>query len=240
MKKFSISMIVVLSCVFTSFSFTQDNLQNVVQDIITENVVVQNMATQDMATQHVEKIEMNDYYWYLSLLVDLHLEIGRWDSPDNPMFFAVGLINELKYYSNMDVIEYLARSFDIQKTLDSLLSDISILLDQSKAVMNYIENNLLLLKTQKTDCDELKDISDKNFSLALKDLDMKNMDINLRKSLDYDKCSSDNRINYNALNKILWELDFYRTILAHKYDYFYRQRSVIVENYQQILYQLRK
>jgi hypothetical protein len=119
------------------------------------------------------------------------------------MFFAVGLINELKYYSNMDVIEYLARSFDIQKTLDSLLSDISILLDQSKAVMNYIENNLLLLKTQKTDCDELKDISDKNFSLALKDLDMKNMDINLRKSLDYDKCSSDNRINYNALNKIL-------------------------------------
>jgi len=220
MKKFSILIIIFLSYLFISFSFTQDSFYNIVEE--------------------VEKIEINDYYWSLSLLVDLHLEIARWESSDNPIFFAVELISELKYYSNMDIIDYLWHSFDIQKTLDNLLSDISILLTQSESAKHYIKNNLLLLKTNKTDCDWLKEISDKNFSISLKELDIKNMDINLNKSLEYAKCSSDNRINYNAQDKILWELDFYYTILQHKYDYFSRQRSAIIENYPQILYQLKK
>ena len=87
MKKFSILIIVIVFCVFSSFSFTQEILSNVTQD--------------------VEKIEINDYYWYLSLLVDLHSEIGRWEVSDKQMFFAVGLINDLKYYSNLDIIEYI-------------------------------------------------------------------------------------------------------------------------------------
>jgi hypothetical protein len=69
--------------------------------------------------------------------------------------------------------------------------------------MHYINNNLMLLKAKKTDCDSLKEISDKNFVLALKDLDIQNMEINLNKSLDYANCSSYNRINYNAQDKIL-------------------------------------
>ncbi|MCK9466843.1 MAG: hypothetical protein M0P94_00795 [Candidatus Absconditabacterales bacterium] len=220
MKKFSILIIIFLSYLFISFSFTQDSFYNIVEE--------------------VEKIEINDYYGSLSLLVDLHLEIARGESSDNPIFFAVELISELKYYSNMDIIDYLGHSFDIQKTLDNLLSDISILLTQSESAKHYIKNNLLLLKTNKTDCDGLKEISDKNFSISLKELDIKNMDINLNKSLEYAKCSSDNRINYNAQDKILGELDFYYTILQHKYDYFSRQRSAIIENYPQILYQLKK
>ncbi len=220
MKKFSILIIVIVFCVFSSFSFTQEILSNVTQD--------------------VEKIEINDYYWYLSLLVDLHSEIGRWEVSDKQMFFAVGLINDLKYYSNLDIIEYLWHSFDVQRTLDFLLWNIFEVLTQSEFTMHYINNNLMLLKAKKTDCDSLKDISDKNFVLALKDLDIQNMEINLNKSLDYANCSSYNRINYNAQDKILWELDFYRTVLKHKYDYFYRQKSAIIENYPQILYQLKK
>ncbi|OQB42254.1 MAG: hypothetical protein BWY04_00318 [candidate division CPR1 bacterium ADurb.Bin160] len=42
MKKFSILIIVIVFCVFSSFSFTQEILSNVTQD--------------------VEKIEINDYY----------------------------------------------------------------------------------------------------------------------------------------------------------------------------------
>jgi len=220
MKKFSILIIVIVFCVFSSFSFTQEILSNVTQD--------------------VEKIEINDYYWYLSLLVDLHSEIGRWEVSDKQMFFAVGLINDLKYYSNLDIIEYLWHSFDVQRTLDFLLWNIFEVLTQSEFTMHYINNNLMLLKAKKTDCDSLKDISDKNFVLALKDLDIQNMEINLNRSLDYANCSSYNRINYNAQDKILWELDFYRTVLKHKYDYFYRQKSAIIENYPQILYQLKK
>ena len=220
MKKFSILIIVIVFCVFSSFSFTQEILSNVTQD--------------------VDKIEINDYYWYLSLLVDLHSEIGRWEVSDKQMFFAVGLINDLKYYSNLDIIEYLWHSFDVQRTLDFLLWNIFEVLTQSEFTMHYINNNLMLLKAKKTDCDSLKDISDKNFVLALKDLDIQNMEINLNRSLDYANCSSYNRINYNAQDKILWELDFYRTVLKHKYDYFYRQKSAIIENYPQILYQLKK
>ena len=158
MKKFSILIIVIVFCVFSSFSFTQEILSNVTQD--------------------VEKIEINDYYWYLSLLVDLHSEIGRWEVSDKQMFFAVGLINDLKYYSNLDIIEYLWHSFDVQRTLDFLLWNIFEVLTQSEFTMHYINNNLMLLKAKKTDCDSLKDISDKNFVLALKDLDIQNMEIN--------------------------------------------------------------
>lgn len=55
----------------------------------------------------------------------------------------------MKHYSDMDVIEYLWHSFDIQKTLDYLLSDMSQVLAQSDSAIHYIERNLLSLKTKK-------------------------------------------------------------------------------------------
>jgi len=218
MKKFVISIIIIL-LTRGGFSFTQDDFYDSIPD--------------------TEKIEMSDYYWYLYLLLDLHFEISNDFSFDNPMFFTVGLINIMKHYSDMDVIEYLWHSFDIQKTLDYLLSDMSQVLAQSDSAIHYIERNLLSLKTKKDNCDSLKELSDKEFSLALKDLNLKAMDNNLTKSLEYGQCSSDTRINYNAQDKVLWELKFYYTILNHKYEYFHRQRSNIIENYSNILYQLK-
>ncbi len=216
MKKLYIIITIVLYLVSSFFVFAQENIQE------------------------TKKVEATEYYGYLSLIVDVHLEIGRWEADDKSIFFVVWLLNDMKHYADMDIIEYLWYSFDIRKTLDSLLNDINDILNQSNASITYLKNNLLSLKTKKTECDSLKDVSDKNFYLALKDLDSKSMELNLIKSLDYDKCSSDSRIYYNVQDKMLEELNFYYKILDHKYNYFYWNRFSIIENYPKILYELIK
>jgi hypothetical protein len=96
------------------------------------------------------------------------------------------------------------------------------------------------LKDKKTSCDSLKEISDKNFSLALKDLDSKSMEISLNRSIENQKCSSDARIYYNVQDKILKEIEFYYEILDYKYNYFYGNRFDIIKNYPNIVYNLNK
>lgn len=188
----------------------------------------------------VEKMEISEYYWYLSLLTDAHVEIAMWEVDNKSMFFSISVLSQMKYYSNLDVLDYLWFVFDIRKSFDSLLYEMSAVLEKSEVLISNIKNNLLFLKTKKEDCDLQKTIVDKNFSLALKDLDIKNMEINLNKSLEYDNCSSESRLLYNAQNKILDEFDYYYTILEYKYNYYYSNKFEIVENYPNILYNLKK
>lgn len=216
MKKLFVFVIVVLSLFINNVSFAQEEEFS------------------------ISKSESREYYWYLSLVIDMHLEIGRWEVDKDSVFFAIGLLNDMKHYADMNIIEYLWYSFDIKKTFDNLLYDISDLLNQATASMDYIKKTLLSLQIKKTECDSFKDISDKNFYLAFKDFDTKNMQVNLDESLNHDRCSSESRIYYNIQDKILKELDFYYEILNQKYTYFYSNRFSIIENYQKILYELKK
>lgn len=216
MKKLFILTIVLSSMIFGSFSFANIDI--------------------DQAKQ----IEVTEYYGYLSLIIDTHLEIGRWELDDKSIFLVVWLLSEMKKYADMDIIEYLWYAFDIRKSFDNLLYEMWDVLDRASISVSYIKKILLSLKNKKTECDSMKELVDKNFSLALRDVDGKNMELNLNKSLEYDKCSSDSRIYYNVQNKILEELDFYYKILEHKYNYFYGNRFSIVENYPNILYNLKK
>ena len=120
----------------------------------------------------------------------------------------------------LDIIEYLSYSFDIEKSLSSILFEISDVLDRSSSVRTELKNQLENLEQNKLDCDGSKEASDKNFTLALKDLDSKNMEINLKKSMAYEECSTNARINYNVQTKIIKLLDFYYEVLEKKYSYF--------------------
>ena len=187
----------------------------------------------------VKKIEISSYYGVSSLLINLHLEIGKM-SDDEQVFYGVELLNELKYYADLDVITSLAYTFDLQYSLDKILLDLSNMLDDTVLAKRELENNMLKLKQDKFMCDENKEISDKNFTLALKDFDSKNMKIYLDESLDYDSCAGESRIYYNVQNKILQQVDFYYEILKTKYSYFSSNRDDIIFNYPKILYNLSK
>jgi len=113
-------------------------------------------------------------------------------------------------------------------------------LDEADIVISSIKNNLVSLEQDRLSCDELKDVSDKNFSLALKDLDSKNMELNLNKSLEYERCSGDSRIYYNVQNKILEDIEFYYEFLKNKYTYFLRNKLDIIKNYPEIYYDLKQ
>jgi hypothetical protein len=126
----------------------------------------------------------------------------------------------------------------VEKTLDSALFDISEILDKSLSAKVELEKNLILLEQERLACDENKEVTDKNFSLALKDLDSNGMELNLNKSLDSAKCALDARIYYNAQDKILESLEFYYEVLEKKYSYFYGNRADIIAHYPEILYNL--
>jgi hypothetical protein len=186
-----------------------------------------------------QEMEFTEYYGYISLLVNVHTEIGIWEADDKSIFFSIWLLNEMKTYSDLDIIEYLWYVFDLQESLDSLLFNIDDIINQASIVMTEIENILFSLEQKKIECEWLKEISDKNFYLALKDLDSKNMEINLNKSIENQECVSDSRIYYNVYIKILENLDFYFEILKNKYNYIYSNKFNIIENYPNIFYNLK-
>ncbi len=192
----------------------------------------------DTQNNIVRNIEISDYYGVTSLLVNLHLELGRWVVSEDGIFYTVDLLNQMKYYSDLDIIEYLRYAFDLQKSLDTVIFEISDILDDAMSVMVSLEGNLNLLEQKRLDCDASKEISDKNFGLALKDLDSKNMESNFKKSLEYEKCAGDARIYYNVQEKIWKQIEFYYEFLDQKYTYFHGNREEIINNYPEILYNL--
>ncbi len=188
----------------------------------------------------VKRIEISDYYGMTSLLVNLHLELGRWVADEEWIFYVVDLLNQMKYYAGLDIIDYLWYSFDVEKSLDSVLFDISDMLQKSLSARVELEKNLTVLEQNRLACDEDKEVTDKNFSMALKDLDSKWMELNLDKSLEFANCALDARIYFNAQDKILDQLDFYYEVLEKKYSYFHGNRADIISHYPEILYNLSK
>lgn len=187
----------------------------------------------------IKKIEISNYYGVSSLLIDLHLEVGKMSS-DEQIFYGMDLLNDMKYYADLDIISSLAYSFDLQYSLDQLLLSMSDLLNNAGFAKTELENNMIKLKQDKLDCDERKEISDKNFTLALRDFDSQNMKKYLDDSLEYDLCAGESRIYYNVENKIYQQVDFYYEILKNKYTYYSSNRDDIIFNYPKILYNLSK
>ena len=97
--------------------------------------------------------------------------------------------------------------------------------------ITYIDNQKTFLVQRKDSCDNKKSITDKNFFLALKDLDWVNMERNLISSIESENCSVEARITYNAYDKMRSQVKYYYDILAKKYDYFYSNKYEILQSF---------
>ena len=97
--------------------------------------------------------------------------------------------------------------------------------------MVYLDSKKSSFVQAKDSCDATKSVVDKNFALALKDVDWLNMEKYLSASIDSEKCSVESRIKYNAYDKIKSQVKYYYDILVKKYDYFFGNKYDIIQSF---------
>ena len=177
----------------------------------------------------VTDMELLKYYGVVPLLLNIHMEIWMWESDNQVMNSYSSLLQNMKYYADVDVIQYLKKSINPESSLNNILNKIWNVLNTANAFLTYLDN----LKTEqvqnKSRCDSMKEIVDKNFSLALKDFDAAKMEKYLFTSIENEKCSVESRIMYNAYDKMWSQVKYYYNVLQNKYDYFFSNKYDIVQ-----------
>ncbi|MBO4516128.1 hypothetical protein J5751_01510 [bacterium] len=139
------------------------------------------------------------------------------------------MLQNMKYYADIDVIQYLKKSINPEASLNNFLSKTQNVLNNANSFIIYLENKKKDQVQSKTKCDDIKETVDKNFSLALKDFDAAKMEKYLFTSIENEKCSVEARITYNAYDKMESQVKYYYNILQNKYDYFFGNKYDIVQ-----------
>lgn len=208
MKKFLYLIIVMIVVVFCSQSFAVSE-----------------------SNDSLENIELSKYYWVVPLHLNVHMEIWMWETDDEVISSYTVLLKDMKFYADIDVLKYLNKSIYPQTSLEKILNKMANLLNTAGTFITYIDNQKTFLVQRKDSCDNKKSITDKNFFLALKDLDWVNMERNLISSIESENCSVEARITYNAYDKMRSQVKYYYDILAKKYDYFYSNKYEILQSF---------
>lgn len=178
----------------------------------------------------LSEIEMIKYYGPMNLIIDMHIEIWQWEKTNDNFLYYVNLLREISQYSDFDILSYIKSSIDTEHSLQYVLDHLFQLIGTTDMAITNLDRNMSILSQQKKDCDSSKALSDKDYVLALKDFNSSNMEKYLSMSIEYEHCSSDARINYNAYNKLKQQLAYYCDILKMKYDYFLEHKYDIVQN----------
>ena len=186
------------------------------------------VSSQDLNSS-VADMELLKYYGVVPLLLNIHKEIWMWESWDEVISSYSLLVQNMMYYADIDVVQYLKKSVYPEVSLNNFLDKTQSALNTADSFLMYISNNKELLVQQKENCDSSKVFSDKNFVLALKDYDSLNMEKNLHNSIEKEKCSVESRIMYNAYDKMGSQIMYYYNILQNKYDYFFSNKYDIVQ-----------
>lgn len=177
----------------------------------------------------VMDMEFFKYYGIVPLLLGVHKEIWMWYAESDVMNSYSSLLQNMKYYSDMDVLQYLKKSINPESSLNNFLSKTQSLLNSSSAFILYAGNVKNEQVQNKTKCDTNKETVDKNFALALKDFDAAKMEKYLSSSIEDEKCSVEARIVYNAYDKMESQVKYYYNILQNKYDYFFGNKYDIIQ-----------
>lgn len=145
--------------------------------------------------------------------------------------WSLWLLKKMKNYSEMSIVSMLEFSAMKEVVLDKYLSEISNILKISWFMINDIKQNILLLESKMDSCLNDKKLYDKQFFDAIELYDQKYMEESLSKSIESQKCASENRIKMNADIVVFDSLVYYSTFLKKKYDYVLSQRDLIIRNF---------
>ena len=167
----------------------------------------------------------------MNFTIAFNMEIWMWESNDEVISSCAVLLKDMKFYADNDILKYLKKSVYPQNSLDKILNKMANLLNTSNIFMAYVDSQKTSLVQRKDSCDNKKSVTDKNFSLALKDFDWVNMEKYLLSSIDSENCAVEARIMYNAYDKMKSQVKYYYDILAKKYDYFYSNKYDIIQSF---------
>jgi len=122
-------------------------------------------------------------------LINLHLDIGQDRINSDVLFQSIDLIDRMREYYDLDILDFLVKSLDIEESIDFILFELSDILNKALDQKAKLKTDLVELEQEKILCDELKKVSDENFTLSFHDLDVKSMQYNLDKSLQHEECA---------------------------------------------------
>lgn len=177
----------------------------------------------------VTDMELLKYYGVVPLLLNIHMEIWMWESDNQVMNSYSSLLQNMKYYADIDIIQYLKQSINPESSLNNVLNKMWNVLNTANAFIVYLDNLKTDQAQNKSRCDDIKETVDKNFSLALKDFDAAKMERYISMSIENEKCSVEARIMYNVYDKMWSQVKYYYNILQNKYDYFFSNKYDIVQ-----------
>jgi len=166
-------------------------------------------------------LELNRFYGVTPSLLSIHLEIGAWYAEDQIIISSVSLLQNMKYYADIDILAYLKTVVYPQTSLENFLNRMDNMMKLAVSFSSYLDDQKQKFVQDKSKCDDAKLTSDKNFSLAMKDMNSASIEKYLNLSISNEKCSVEDRIMYNAYEKIQTQIKYYYDILKKKYNYFY-------------------
>lgn len=166
-------------------------------------------------------LELNRFYGVTPSLLSIHHEIWAWYAEDQTIVSSVNLLQSMKYYADIDILAYLKTVIYPQSSLENFLNRMGEVMDLSVSFLSYLDDQKQKFVQDKSKCDDAKLTSDKNFALAIKDMSSANIEKYLNLSISNEKCSVEDRIMYNAYEKLQVQIKYYYDILKKKYNYFY-------------------
>jgi hypothetical protein len=137
----------------------------------------------------------------------------------------------MKVLLSWNVMDVLSVSKDKRSVLDQYLNDADTTLMQSSFFSNVYKQDMNDLQQNLDSCSSAKKISDSNYVNGLDTYDMQYMQENLKDSLVFGACITENRIELNAKKVISDKLVFYNDLLQQKFTYLNTKKNLIVEHF---------
>lgn len=166
-------------------------------------------------------------------IVKLHLNIaGRNIETGDYGWETLNTIKRLEELTKTDVIEVLNISTNKEEALTKYLNDCFEELQKWDTIAAYMKQESEILKWDMQSCLIEKSISDKSYFDAINRYDQNIMDTSLTDSLKYERCVTENRIQYNAKIGIAQKLVFYLWILQKKHDVLLAKQEILAKNFE--------
>ena len=199
------------------------------------NVVSANFGVEQVIYQPVLQTShfvFPNTLWYE--LYKTHMIIAMWANLHTQSYDDTNVLHVISHMKDLlswDVMNILSSSYDKRSVLDHYLNDTDITLMQSDFFSNVYKQDMNILQQELDSCSSAKRVSDSNYVNGLDQYDMQYMQDNLKDSLEFGTCMTENRIELNAKKVISDKLVFYADLLQQKYNYLTLKKDLIVDHF---------
>ena len=159
----------------------------------------------------------------------------------------ISILNDLKYFSEIDIIMLIDISKNKNKVLEDYLTESKITIEKADFFIYDLQSQINDSRYRFEECSKEKMSSDKEYFTAIEDQNAERMSSSIKTSKKSDICMSTNRIDINSKQALLDKITYLRTALMEKNTFLEKNQNIIIENFQVIrdnlseqLYQITK